>query len=80
MAYTHIGDAMNTCSRIEGLTKELGEAVLVSESTARLAGAIDGINLHAMPRAFVKGKEETLQVYAVRRASAHVAPAAAPWE
>lgn len=65
MEYTHIGDAVNTCSRIEGLTKEFGEKLLVSASTYARAGGAKVFPAREMPPIAVKGKPEPLVVYAV---------------
>ena len=64
MEYTHIGDTVNTCSRIEGLCKELGEPLLISDATlAHSVGA--HFRTRAMPPTTVRGKPEPLQLYAV---------------
>jgi adenylate cyclase len=38
--YTVIGDAVNTASRLQTLTKETGEPILVSDATARAAAGV----------------------------------------
>lgn len=65
MEYTHIGDTVNTCSRIEGLCKEFGEPLLISSSTLARAGGPDRVRVRAMAPTVVRGKPEPLHVYAV---------------
>ncbi len=64
---TAIGDAVNTASRLEGLTKEFGAQLVVSEAVARHAG----IDLGAFPaqETAVRGKRETVPVRVIAEAA-----------
>ena len=61
---TAIGDAVNTCARLESLTKEYGCSVVISRQAAVAAG----LNLtdHKMHEAPVKGRREPVQFYALQ--------------
>ena len=65
MEYTHIGDAVNTCSRIEGLCKELAKPLLVSANTYERAGGAAKYPATAMPPVVVRGKPDPLSVFAI---------------
>jgi adenylate cyclase len=61
---TAIGDAVNTCARLESLTKEYGCSVVISRQAAEAAGLnLDGEELHEAP---VKGRREPVQFYAFK--------------
>jgi class 3 adenylate cyclase len=68
--YTAIGDTVNVAARVEGLTKEAGVPVLVTEATQeRAGGAFDWFAARPMP---VKGKSAPIQTYAPARRPASV--------
>ena len=67
VAITAIGDAVNTASRLEGLTKEYDCELVVSEETVERAG----LDLSAFPRhqIEIRGKREMLAVGILERAA-----------
>jgi adenylate cyclase len=61
---TAIGDTVNTCARLESLTKEYDCPVIVSRQAAEVAGLdLTGRQLYEAP---VKGRVETVEFYCLK--------------
>ncbi len=75
VSLTAIGDTVNTASRLESMTKELGVELVVSAEVERLA-AID-LDLHPCHEVSVRGRTEMLRVRAIAKAADLPAVAAA---
>jgi adenylate cyclase len=61
---TAIGDTVNTCARLESLTKDYDCVAIVSQRAAELAG-LDATGL-TLQLASVKGRSEPVQFYALK--------------
>jgi adenylate cyclase len=60
--YTAIGDTVNLAARLEGLTKEYGSSIIVSDATrAALPG--DAYELRSIDDVKVKGKEKSVRIF-----------------
>ena len=61
---TAIGDTVNTCARLESLTKDYDCVAIVSQQAAALAGL--DVAGHELLQASVKGRSEPVQFYALK--------------
>jgi adenylate cyclase len=79
--FTAIGDTVNLASRLEGLTKELGVPLLMSEFTAAELG--DRVPLKSLHRVKVAGRDAPVLIYTLEEfcsaAAAAAVPATAPY-
>jgi adenylate cyclase len=63
LEYTVVGDGVNTSSRLQGLNKEFGTTILISETT--YAAVKDDFVCRPMPDAQLRGKTKELKFYEV---------------
>lgn len=64
---TAVGDAVNTASRLEAMTKEFSAQLVISEDVALHAGlATDGLEVH---QTSVRGRAEPVKIYVVKDAT-----------
>ena len=72
MNYTAVGDNVNLASRLEGLNKQYGTWILVSEATLRAAG--DGVVARVVDLVAVKGKDRPVAIHELLALRAEATP------
>lgn len=70
LSYTAIGDTVNIASRIEGLAKEHGIEIMVSETTAGELGK--GFALRPVGEASIRGRAGKITVFELQRGRSSV--------
>ncbi len=70
--FTVIGDAVNTAARVEEVTRETGDDVLVTEATRALLRRDHGA-FRERPKVALKGKRQVVRLFAPVRAAAREA-------
>jgi class 3 adenylate cyclase len=65
LEFTVVGDAVNTASRLESMTKELGVTALVSEASATRAGAHTELAAHlrSIGEVAIRGRQGMLRLF-----------------
>jgi adenylate cyclase len=63
LSYLLVGDTVNLASRLQGLTKDMGEEIIISKATrVRLQ---DNLQLRRLTASKVKGKSEPVEIFAL---------------
>jgi adenylate cyclase len=63
LSYLLVGDTVNLASRLQGLTKELGSDIIISQATRSRLG--DDLPLKALPATRIKGKSQPVEIFAL---------------
>ena len=59
--YTMLGDSVNICSRLEGLNKQFGTGIMISEFTKKIVGDI--YSYRELGRITLLGKQKHIVIY-----------------
>jgi adenylate cyclase len=61
LSYTALGDGVNVASRLEGLNKQYGTTIIVSDGVREAAGA--GFHFRELDTVAVKGRRGSLRIH-----------------
>ena len=75
LEFTAVGDTVNLAARLEGLTKEFSRPIIISQTTCEAVKHL--VHAQHLGEVRVKGKEATVEVYAVERGDARLTARAA---
>ena len=67
MEYTAIGDTVNVASRLEHLTKELQQEIIISEKTYQIVKDLPDISFTKLGPTNIRGREELLTIFSVNK-------------
>jgi adenylate cyclase len=59
--YSLVGDTVNVASRVEGLNRDMGTAILITDATRASAGLVDGVVDRG--KVTMKGRSQPVQVF-----------------
>ena len=76
MSYTALGDGVNLAARLEGLNKQYGTTILVSDAVRQTVG--EAFAFRRLDRVAVKGKQRGVEVHELLGAAGCPVPAAVP--
>lgn len=63
LEFTVLGDTVNVAARLEAQTKQVGHALLVSETTQRRLGPGSQGRLRSLGPRLIRGREESLEIF-----------------
>jgi adenylate cyclase len=78
LEFTLIGDAVNVGARVEQLTKETGDAVLITDATRKMLSS-PASELESRGWAVVRGRADEVRVFALSLAEGEKVPSHEDW-
>jgi adenylate cyclase len=78
LEFSVIGDAVNVAARVEAATRETGDEILITDATRQLMTGADRVELEPRDGVPLKGKTESVALYAVRPATSAASAARRP--
>jgi adenylate cyclase len=78
LEFSVIGDAVNVAARVEAATRVTGDEILITGATRDLLAESDGLQIDARDSIPLKGKTDSIELYAVRAATSAASAARRP--